>query len=74
MSMEGLGRDLRHIDNACDNLAKACWDLSQTNDWIAHAAVVTLEGILDDLGDRYEELKGIKHAMDKLREERDGVR
>jgi len=74
MSMEGLVRDLRHIDTACDHLARACWDLSQTNDWIAHAAVVTMEGILDDLGDRYAELKEIRRVMDKLKEERDGVR
>ncbi len=74
MSMENLERDMKHIYNVCDDLANACWKISQTKDWVAHAALVTLEGMLDDLGDRYEELKAIKDAMDKLKEERDGVR
>lgn len=74
MSMKDLKRDLKYIDGVCDDLANACWKISQTNDWVAHAALVTLEGMLDDLGDRYAELKEIKYAMDKLKEERDGVR
>lgn len=74
MSMEGMVRDLRYIDDACDHLAQACWDLSQTNDWVAASALLALEGILDDLGDRYAELKEIRRVMDKFKEERDGVR
>ena len=69
MSMKDLQRDMKMIDGVCDDLANACWKISQTSDWVAHAALVTLEGMLDDLGDRYAELKEIKHAMDKLKEE-----
>jgi len=72
MSMKDLSRDLRMIDGVCEDLANACWKISQSNDWVAHAALVTLEGMLDDLGARYAELKEIKYAMDKLKEERDG--
>lgn len=69
--MKDLSRDIRYLNNTCDKLAQACFDISQTNDWVAHAALVTLEGMLDDLGDRVEELRGIKQAMDQLRKERD---
>jgi hypothetical protein len=71
MSMKDLKRDMKMIDGVCDDLANACWKIAQTNDWVANAALVTLEGMLDDLGERYSELRGIQHAMDKLREERD---
>ena len=74
MSMKNLKQDMKYIDGVCDDIANACWKISQTKDWVAQAALVTLEGMLDDLGDRYAELKAIKDAMDKLKEERDGVR
>ena len=74
MSMKDLKRDMKYIDMTCDALAQACFNISQTNDWVAHAALVTLEGMLDDLGERHAELKAIQQVMDKMKEERDGVR
>jgi hypothetical protein len=69
--MRDFKRDMKMIDGVCDDLANACFKISQTNDWVAQAALVTLEGMLDDLGERYAELKGIQQAMDKLKEESD---
>ena len=68
MSMKDLQRDLKYIDLTCDALAQACFNISQTNDWVAHAALVTLEGMLVDLGERHAELKGIQQAMNNLKE------
>lgn len=68
MSMKDLKRDMKYIDLTCDALAQACFNISQTKDWVAHAALVTLEGMLDDLGERHAELKAIQQAMDKMKE------
>ena len=73
--MKDLSRDIRYLNDTCDLMAQAAFNISQTNDWVAQAALVTLEGMLDDLGERVEELRGIKFAMEKLQKEReDGVR
>ena len=74
MSVKDLSKDIKHLHYTCDALAQACYEISQTNDYVAHAARVTLEGMLDDLAERVEELRDIRAVMDKLKEERDGVR
>ena len=67
MSVEGNKRNIKHLDKACDALAQACYDMSQTDDWVAHAALVTLEGMLDDLCERVTELRNIKRAVEEVR-------
>jgi len=74
MSMSGLNRDIRHLDRALDKMAEAAYFLGQTNDWIALAALYTLEGMMDDLGDRLAELRGIRDVMNKMEEERNDRR
>ena len=73
MSADNNRKNIRHLDKACDALAQACYDLSQTDDWVAAAALVPLEGILDDLCERVTELRNIRDVMARMKEESDGV-
>ena len=61
-------RNIKHLDKACDALAQACYDISQTDDWVAQAALVTLEGILDDMCERVTELREIRDVMQRLKD------
>lgn len=62
-------RNIKHLDKACDALAQACYDISQTDDWVAQAALVTLEGILDDMCERVTELREIRDVVQRFSEE-----
>ena len=62
-------RNIKHLDKACDALAQAAYDMAQTDDWVAQAALVTLEGILDDMCERVTELRGIRDVMQRMKEE-----
>ena len=64
--MKDLINDIKHLDRACDALAQACFEAGQTNDWIAQAALVTMEQILDDLGERVTELRHIKRTVEEI--------
>ena len=66
--MNQIDKDIRHLDKVCDNLAQVCYDIAQTEDWIAHAALVTLEGMLDDLCERVTELRNIKRVVAEVRD------
>ena len=61
--------NIKHLDKACDALAQACYDMSQTDDWVAQAALVTLEGILDDMGERVTELRNIRDVVQRFSEQ-----
>ena len=65
--MNQIDKDIKHLDRVCDNLAQVCYDISQTDDWVAHAALVTLEGMLDDLCERVTELRNIKRVVEEVR-------
>ena len=65
--MNQIDKDIKHLDKVCDNLAQVCYDISQTDDWIAHAALVTLEGMLDDLCERVTELREIRRVVAEVR-------
>lgn len=60
--------NIKHLDKACDALAQACYDIAQTDDWVAQAALVTLEGIVDDLCDRVTELRSIRDVMQRMKD------
>jgi len=64
---EQITNDIKYLDKVCDNLAQACYDMAQTDDWVAHAALVTLEGMLDDLCERVTELRNIKRVVEEVR-------
>ena len=66
---EKNNRNIKHLDKACDALAQAAYDMAQTDDWVAQAALVTLEGILDDMGERVTELRGIRDVMQRMKED-----
>ena len=60
--------NIKHLDKACDSLAEACYAIAQTDDWVAQAALVTLEGILDDLCERVTELREIRDVMRRMKD------
>lgn len=69
MSAEQNKSNIRHLDKACDALAQACYDLSHADDWVAAAALVTLEGILDDMCERVTELREIRDVVQRFSEQ-----
>ena len=69
--MDELRNDIKRLDRALDALCQAASELGQSADWVGSAALVTLEGMIDDLGERVTELRGIRDTMNKLKEERD---
>lgn len=74
MSQRDLLNNIKELDGALDKMAEAAFRLNETNDWVALAALHTLEGMMDDLGDRLCELREIRDVMNKLKEEQDGAR
>ena len=68
MSTENNRKNIKHLDKACDALAQAAYDLAQTDDWVAAAALVTLEGILDDMCERVTELREIRDVMQRMKD------
>lgn len=70
MSDQQLANDIKHLDRALDALCQAAFELSESNDWVGAAALVPLEGIIDDLGERVTELRGIRDTVNKLAKER----
>jgi hypothetical protein len=69
MSRAMNASNIKNIDKACDALAQACYDLSQTDDWVATAALVPLEGILDDMCERVTELREIRDVVRRFSED-----
>ena len=65
--MSDFNRDIMEIDSALDALCHAAAKLGSTNDWIASAALVTLEGMIDDLGERVTELRTIREEVKGVR-------
>ena len=65
--MSDFNRDIIEIDSALDALCHAAAKLGSTNDWIEAAALVTLEGMIDDLGERVTELRTIREAVKGVR-------
>lgn len=58
-----IDKSIKHLDRVCDALAQAAFDLSQSKDYQAAAALVTVEQILDDMGDRLTELRGLRKTV-----------
>lgn len=71
MSMDKLRNDIKQIDRALDNMAQAACALDQADDWVSASILVTLEGMIDDAGERLTELRGIRDAMVKMKEEQE---
>jgi len=63
-----IDRDIMELDGALDSLCHAAAKLGSTNDWIAAAALVTLEGMVDDLGERVTELRAIRKAVKEVQD------
>ena len=69
MSKEQLRNDIKRLDRALDAMCQAASEIGETTDWVGHAALVTLEGMIDDLGERVTELRAIRDAMEKINAE-----
>ncbi len=65
--MSTINKDIMEIDSALDALCHAAAKLGSTDDWIAAAALMTLEGMIDDLGERVTELRVIRKAVRGVR-------
>lgn len=66
MSMSGIYNDINQLDKACDAIASACFNISQTNDHVAHDALDDLESVLDDLCERLAELRNIRRVVKEV--------
>tara|TARA_B100001059_G_C17686181_1_gene502443 strand:+ start:154 stop:396 length:243 start_codon:yes stop_codon:yes gene_type:complete len=66
-------KDINHLDRALDAMCQAANELGESTDWVGTAQLVTLEGMIDDLGERVTELRLIakvcKEVREKAREE-----
>lgn len=58
-----INKSIKHLNLACDALAQASFELSNTGDYKAAAALVTLEQIFDDMCERLTELRGLRKAV-----------
>ena len=63
-----FNRDIMELDGALDELCHAANKLGSTNDWVARAMLVTLEGMIDDLGERVTELRNIRKAVREVQD------
>ena len=64
-----INKDSMELDGALDSLCYAANKLGDSNDWVAAAVLVTLEGMIDDLGERVAELRAIRKAVKEVRGE-----
>ena len=64
-----LRNNIKRLDRALDAMCQAASEIGESTDWVGHAALVTLEGMIDDLGERVTELRGIRDTMEKMNAE-----
>ena len=67
--MKEINKDIMELDGALDSLCHAAAKLGTANDWVGAAVLVTLEGMIDDLGERVAELRAIRNAVKGVRGE-----
>ena len=64
-----ITKDIMELDDALDSLCYAANKLGSTNDWVAATMLFTLEGMIDDLGERVTELRNIRKAVREVQGE-----
>mgnify|MGYP000078739431 CR=1 FL=1 len=64
-----INKDIMELDDALDSLCYAANKLGSTNDWVAATMLFTLEGMIDDLGERVTELRNIRKAVREVQGE-----
>ena len=64
--MNELRSNIKRLDRALDAMCQAASELGQATDWVGSAQLVTLEGMIDDLGERVTELRAIRKAMEDI--------
>ena len=67
--MNELRNNIKRLDRALDAMCQAASELSQADDWVGAAQLVTLEGMIDDLGERVTELRNIRKVMEDINAE-----
>ena len=65
---EQFYKDIKHLDRALDAMCQAANELGESTDWVGTAQLVTLEGMIDDLGERVSELRLIGKVCQEVRE------
>ena len=65
--MNAFNKDIMELDGALDDLCHAAAKLGDANDWVGASVLVTLEGMIDDLGQRVAELRAIRKAVRGVR-------
>ena len=65
---EQFYKDIKHLDRALDAMCQAANELGESTDWVGTAQLVTLEGMIDDLGERVTELRLIGKVCQEVRE------
>ncbi len=65
---EQFYKDIKHLDRALDALCQGANELGESTDWVGSAILVTLEGMIDDLGERVTELRLIGKVCQEVRE------
>ena len=69
--MSDFNRDIMELASALDSLCHAAAKLGDSEDWVGKAILVTLEGMIDDLGLRVTELRAIRKAVNDVRKEKE---
>ena len=69
--MNAVNRDIMELASALDSLSHAAAKLGDAEDWVGKAILVTLEGMIDDLGLRVTELRAIRKAVSDVRKEKE---
>ncbi len=64
-----FNRDIMELAGSLDELCHAAAKLGDAEDWVGKAILVTLEGMIDDLGLRVTELRAIRKAVREVRGE-----
>lgn len=61
---------IRQLGRACDALAQAAFDLSTCPNMFAKAALITVEQILDDMGEECDNLVQLRAKLREVNRER----
>ena len=62
-------KDIKNLDRALDAMCQAANELGESTDWVGASILMTLEGMIDDLGERVTELRLIEKAVKGVRKD-----
>ena len=65
LDMSKLRNNIKRLDRALDAMCQAAAELGQSDDSLGAAALVTLENMIDDLGERVTDLRTMRNWEDR---------